>query len=398
MADTDKLVKVGQLDTVADAVIEVISDTNERLDQIGGGGLTADVKAALLACFNHVAWDSADPTGQSYISALQAALYPPANLSSISAVYTQSGAVLEGASLDTLKSDLVVTAHYSDSTTETITAYTLSGTLSEGTSTITVTYGGKTTTFNVTVTGVVSGWLYNFDNNIVSSGSKDFGFEGTPSYGTGHDGTGQAYQLVVETEGTTKTTGIYKTGLSDIPDLSADFTISLWGKSITNLRGMFFSAQKYISEGSASDFGTLTTVKQGWSCSKSATTLKYKGVAFRYISSKLKVFIFSAEDDTYGKGIECTPPSSFDSTQWHHYALTRKGTTIYLFIDGEIIFTLSDVSFPVYIANQVSVGSAFNETSSGGINSYAYGSLVDDLYIAESCKWDAAFDPTAITY
>lgn len=34
MADTDKLVKVGQLDTVADAVIEVISDTNERLAQL----------------------------------------------------------------------------------------------------------------------------------------------------------------------------------------------------------------------------------------------------------------------------------------------------------------------------------------------------------------------------
>ena len=34
MADTDKLVKVGQLDSVADAVIEVISETNERLDNV----------------------------------------------------------------------------------------------------------------------------------------------------------------------------------------------------------------------------------------------------------------------------------------------------------------------------------------------------------------------------
>lgn len=34
MADTDKLVKVGQLDSVADAVIEVISDTNGRLTQL----------------------------------------------------------------------------------------------------------------------------------------------------------------------------------------------------------------------------------------------------------------------------------------------------------------------------------------------------------------------------
>ena len=41
MADTDKLVKVGQLDSVADAVIEVISDTNERLDELekSAGGI-----------------------------------------------------------------------------------------------------------------------------------------------------------------------------------------------------------------------------------------------------------------------------------------------------------------------------------------------------------------------
>ena len=31
MADTDKLVKVGQLDAAADAVIEVVSDTNAHL-------------------------------------------------------------------------------------------------------------------------------------------------------------------------------------------------------------------------------------------------------------------------------------------------------------------------------------------------------------------------------
>lgn len=75
-------------------------------------------------------------------------------LESISAVYTQSGTVYDIDSLDSLKADLVVTATYSDSTTETVpsTDYTLSGTLEAGTSTITVSYSGKTTTFSVTVT------------------------------------------------------------------------------------------------------------------------------------------------------------------------------------------------------------------------------------------------------
>ena len=77
-----------------------------------------------------------------------------ATLTSISAVYTQSGTVYTTDSLDSLKTDLVVTAHYDDSSTETLSDsdYTLSGTLEAGTSTITVSYGGKTTTFNVTVT------------------------------------------------------------------------------------------------------------------------------------------------------------------------------------------------------------------------------------------------------
>lgn len=72
---------------------------------------------------------------------------------SISCVYTQSGTVLDTDSLDVLKTDLVVTAHYSNSTEQIIDAfnYELSGTLSKGTSVITVSYGGKTATFSVTV-------------------------------------------------------------------------------------------------------------------------------------------------------------------------------------------------------------------------------------------------------
>ena len=58
----------------------------------------------------------------------------------------------------------MVTATWSNSTTSTVASadYTLSGTLTTGTSTITVSYGGKTTTFNVTVTAN-PGLLYKWD-------------------------------------------------------------------------------------------------------------------------------------------------------------------------------------------------------------------------------------------
>ena len=93
-----------------------------------------------------------------------------AELVSISAVYS-GGTVYDTASLDDLKSDLVVTGTYDNQTTATITTYTLSGTLTEGTSTITVAYGGKTTTFNVTVKTIilVSGNYYECSLALESS-------------------------------------------------------------------------------------------------------------------------------------------------------------------------------------------------------------------------------------
>lgn len=123
-------------------------------------GLSAGIKAALLQIASKVAY--IDANGQDYYNALHDALYPPAGLVSISAIYTQSGTVYDTDSLDSLKTDLVVTALYDNSTTETISSsnYTLSGTLTEGTSTITVLYGGKTDTFDVTVSDK---YLYNWD-------------------------------------------------------------------------------------------------------------------------------------------------------------------------------------------------------------------------------------------
>lgn len=127
--------------------------------QGGGSGLTDEVKNALLACFRGVAWrGDADP--ETLYGALDNALNPPADLASISVVYS-GGTVDAGASLESLKTDLTVTAHYTDSTSETVTAYTLSGNLAEiGEQTITVTYGGKTATFTVTIT---SDWEYVWD-------------------------------------------------------------------------------------------------------------------------------------------------------------------------------------------------------------------------------------------
>ena len=148
----------------------------------GGSNLTPDVKDALLDCFANVAWAVED--GQQYYDALADALY---GLQSISAVYTQSGTVYDTDSLDSLKADLVVTALYGDGSTQTVPAesYTLSGTLEEGTSTIAVSYGGKTTTFNVVVTHktyqkvewIETDGASRIDTGVAFDGTKDFVLE-----------------------------------------------------------------------------------------------------------------------------------------------------------------------------------------------------------------------------
>lgn len=75
---------------------------------------------------------------------------PEKTLTGITAVYT-GGEVAVGTAVTAL-TGITVTASYSDGSTEAVTGYTLSGTINEGSNTVTVTYQGQTATF--TVTGV----------------------------------------------------------------------------------------------------------------------------------------------------------------------------------------------------------------------------------------------------
>lgn len=165
-SEVDKTLTENNVPADAKTVGDLISSIS------GGDGLTSEIKDALLDCFEHVAWINED--GQDYYDALESALYPPIELASITCVYTQSGTVYTTDPLESLKSNLVVTAHYDDSSTQTVSAYTLSGTLITGTSTITVSYGGKTTTFTVTVTHAVTNTspiITNYDSRLGTSGN-----------------------------------------------------------------------------------------------------------------------------------------------------------------------------------------------------------------------------------
>lgn len=133
-----------------------INNLNVRIS--GMSAIPVEVKQAMDALFAKMAVKDDDGYASDY--AAIHAWATSVNLLSISAVYTQSKRVFETDSLNSLKNDLVVTAHYDDGTSAAVNNYVLTGTIAEGTSVITVTYQGKTTSFNVTVTGWTLAWSY----------------------------------------------------------------------------------------------------------------------------------------------------------------------------------------------------------------------------------------------
>ena len=237
---------------VGDELTELKSEISDLEEQINQGGLSEELKSALDDFIKYVAFKDDNPLGQVYIDAVHDALYPPTNLSYITAVYTQSGTVYNADSLDSLKSDLVVTAHYSDSTSRVITSYALSGTLTVGTSTITVSYSGKTATFNVTVTNY---WTYEWDYT-----------QGKLEEQTGWN---------TDTSGTTSSTMI-----SDGQKLTAN------GNSFYQILPQSGQAIKTMSDG----YGTIEVECYGvWSTGTTAQNLRISAV--KDTTNRLSVYV-----------------------------------------------------------------------------------------------------------
>lgn len=142
---TDKVVWTSNAEsvaTVANGVVKPVSN--------GSATITATCGSVLATC--SVTVDIAEEE--------------QVTLTSISATYT-GGDVAVGTALTDL-TGITVTGIYSDGSTSEITGYTLSGEILEGSNTITIIYGGKTTV--VTVTGVAEsgggdvGPLYAFES------------------------------------------------------------------------------------------------------------------------------------------------------------------------------------------------------------------------------------------
>lgn len=156
------------------------SALNDLAEEVEGGGLSESAKQALLDCFANVVWAGDD--GRTYYDALEDALYPDTGLVSISAVFDPGQNVIyTDTQLNELKAYLTVTGYYAGGAVKTIRAYTLSGTLTEGQSTVTVSFEGKTTTFTATVASALDRIAYDtltyrdmfITNNFIKIGNFD---------------------------------------------------------------------------------------------------------------------------------------------------------------------------------------------------------------------------------
>lgn len=210
-------------------------------------------------------------TGNIVITATATAV----SVSSISAVFNQGqNVVYDTDSLDTLKQYLTVTATYADTSTAVVTNYSLSGTLTEGTSTITVTYGGVTDTFIVTVTHAtvqytVTNTLTNCSNsNAATVINEQASYSGTITASSGYildtvtvtmggtDITSTAYTSGTGAVSIASVTGNVVITASAIVDVGwrsgVAYTLENWtdGYSINNSTGELTESSSY----SATDF------------------------------------------------------------------------------------------------------------------------------------------------
>lgn len=240
--------------------------------------LPSTFKSALLQLAQKVAY--IDDQGQTYYQDLYDALYPPKELVSISAVFTQGQTVVyDTDSLDSLKTMLVVTGTYDDQSTETIpsTDYTLSGSLTAGTSTITVTSSGKTTTFTVTVTH--SPGIYTVTNtltgctnsNSAASVTENASYSGTITASSGYTLTGATVSITMG--GTDITSTAYSNGTISIASVTGALVISVAAAAVvlSSISAVYTQSGTVYSNASLDSLKTDLVVTATYSDSSTAT-------------------------------------------------------------------------------------------------------------------------------
>ena len=222
---------------------------------------------------------------------------------SITATYTQSGTVYDTASLDSLKTDLVVTANYAGGTSETVPAsdYTLSGTLTVGTSTITVTYAGLTTTFNVTVSHAVQ----DTTANVIREGVVLAHYSTSPQYKDYIQTNGGVTQIYTMDSPTTvlNPAGIIPTSGNVMK--SAPASLYILDANDTPINFVSMASTSSLNRWAQDAAGTMTEYSQSWNVSEYSkiqfsVDIRYLDDAYMYDATTGQVWFAGVNTPYYG--------------------------------------------------------------------------------------------------
>lgn len=296
-------------------------EINDLKSQITGG-IPYSVKLALDNILQNVAFKNDD--GYSADLSAVHAWATSINVTSISAVYTQSGTVYDTDSLDDLEADLVVTAFYDNGTSAEVSGYTLSGTLEIGTSTIVATYGGKSASFNVTVTDhrhvpTQYTWLYEAKNGELLS-AQDYMTYSTA--GAGGTETLSDGELVIHTNVQTNSSGTTQSTYKLSDETTTDAILSCRAKPVY--------LYKELSAYTDQTCGIRMMLSDG---SSGAMACVVQQDSSNYIS------VVYAEGSTLQK-----VQTSYLSGEYHVFELTLSNGHQSFSIDGEQIFDSTTLS------------------------------------------------------
>ena len=170
---------------------------------------------------------------------------------------------------------------------------------------------------------------------------------------------------------------------------------------------LFDGAGDYLSLATSADlnFGTGDFTIAGWLYWASATnayqailatghTSYVTGVRFLILYGADRKLGFGGFTSDLGANVLVVTPGTIPLTTWTHFAVTRNGTTLRLFVDGELVATATTAAAFDFSANGTSVA----RNGWDGTNGYFNGRIDDFLIIKGSALYTAAFDVPETPY
>lgn len=380
-----------------------VADTDIPLSA-GGNGLTAAQINALDGMFKVCAFIK-DNVSEEYNAFRTAFGIEAATITGISATYS-GGSVPAGTALSDL-AGIVVTATYSDGSTATVTGYTMSGEIFEGSNTITVTYQGMTATFVVTGTAVAQ--TYTVTNNLTNVTNSNAQTEVTDGFYSATLAVPDGYSMqsiMITMGGIDITSDVYtEDGTILITEVTGDIVITATAElasapviyQLSNTPRTV-NADLYEDTGLAFGSESANGYTKAWTICVDAVVSTYEKVLFGVNHSEANAKCLQFQTNGAGNGQiyinnNSTVQSPFNPEERHRFVITHaaneaKTATVHIVTDGAVVSTVVNASYgnfshSVYAGN-LHIGGKSAADFVGTINEFSiYEGVLSDAYIAD---------------